>query len=402
MRIPLFPFIVMAALFVAIDIYLYFVARRRCRSHIPSQLQLWSAIALYVAMVIAVILPRRSVTDGTLTDIMWMLFSVISIYTAKITFVLFDLIAVLPRLWHGGRWRWVSLAGGIAAIAVFLSLWWGALVNRFRVQVREVEVMVENLPPSFDGFTIAQFSDLHTGTFGSDTSFVSHLVSKINSLNPDVIVFTGDIVNRHSEELRPFIGVLSNLDAPYGVYSILGNHDYGDYALWASDSARIEDVKHLCDMQKSMGWQMLNNSADYIRHDNDSIVVIGVENVGDPPFKIYGSLADSYPSLSDSLVKILLTHNPAHWIGEVADRDSANIALTLSGHTHAMQMELGGVSPAALRYRTWGGEYEDKSSRHKLYVNIGSGTVGMPVRLGATPEVTLITLRPVINHTGKK
>ena len=141
-----------------------------------------------------------------------------------------------------------------------------------------------------------------------------------------------------------------------------------------------------------MGWNLLLNEHIMLRHGSDSLAIIGVENVGDPPFKIYGDLNASYPDLSDDVVKILLSHNPVHWDNEIANNDSINIALTLSGHTHAMQTELFGLSPASVRYEKWGGMYEDDSKQHKLYVNIGIGTVAFPMRLGATPEVTSFTL----------
>jgi hypothetical protein len=324
---------------------------------------------------------------------MWMLFIVISVYFSKITFVVFDLIASIPRLFKRRRIKWISLAGGILAVVVFLSMWWGALVNRFRLDVKYVEIPVENLPAAFDGYRIIQISDLHTGTYGSDTTFVSHFVDRINSLEGDVIMFTGDIVNRHSEELIPFIAPLSRLDAPDGVISILGNHDYGDYHNWTSLDDKAADRQHLLNYQKQMGWQLLLNSHELIHHGTDSIAVIGVENIGDPPFKIYGSLKDSYPELNDSVTKILLTHNPAHWVQDIADHNDKNIALTLSGHTHAMQIEAFGISPASWRYDQWGGLYYDKSGKRPLYVNIGAGTVGLPMRLGATPEITVITLK---------
>jgi len=295
-------------------------------------------------------------------------------------------------LFHKERLSWLSVAGGFFAILTFLLIWWGALVGRYRIQVNEVEISVANLPDSFDGYKIVQFSDIHVGTFGSDTAFVKQLVDRINAENGDLIVFTGDIVNRKTDELLPFVSVFSELEAPDGVISILGNHDYGDYSDWPDSVSKAENMSMLYDLNKKMGWNLLSNSHEYIYNGTDSIAIIGVENVGDPPFKIYGSLKNSYPDLHDSVVKILLTHNPAHWSQEV-DGSDKNIALTLSGHTHAMQMELFGVSPAVFRYKTWGGLYNDENNRHQLYVNIGTGTVGLPMRLGATPEITVFTLR---------
>lgn len=383
----------MAVFCIAIDAYTYIAAKKRCESRVPSRIQLWSAIALYTVLAVTLCLPRNSGSEATLLIVMWSLFSIMSVYIGKITFILFDLLASVPQLWRKHRLKWLSLAGGVLAVVVFLSMWWGALINRFRVQVRTTEITVENLPESFDGYKIVQISDLHTGTYGADTTFLSRFVDAVNAQNGDVIVFTGDIVNRHSPELIPHTAVLSRLDAPDGVFSIMGNHDYGDYCVWTSEREKEADIEALHKMQRQMGWNLLLNETDFVRHDGDSIAFIGVENVGDPPFKIYGSLKDSYPNLTDSVTKVLLTHNPAHWSMEIADNDDNNIALTLSGHTHAMQMELFGLSPACFRYDTWGGLYFDRSGKHPLYVNIGAGTVGMPMRVGATPEITVITLK---------
>ena len=189
------------------------------------------------------------------------------------------------------------------------------------------------------------------------------------------------------------VTALSELQARDGVYAILGNHDYGDYSDWATDDAKEADRRHLRDAIGNMGWRLLLNETEMIRRDGDSIAVIGVENIGDPPFHVYGSLAKAYPDVSDNVSKILLTHNPAHWTDSIADNPDINIPLTLSGHTHAMQMEVGGFSPAVFRYPTWGGLYADKDKKHNLYVNIGIGTVGFPARIGATPEITVITLK---------
>lgn len=393
MRLPLLPMIIVLIINLAIDYYIWRVAARRCRSVIPSRIQLVSALAIYLVLIVTLCLPRRTGSDEVLASVMWLLFGYFSIFISKALFVITDLIASIPRLFGRRRIGWLSLAGGILAVVTFLAMWWGALVNRFRIDVREVTVEIPGLPEAFDGFTIAQFSDFHVGTYGRDTSFVSHVVDRINLLDADLVVFTGDIVNRRTDELIPFVAPLSRLDAPEGVYSILGNHDYGDYIQWDSPEAKQRNMEEMYRLQKDMRWNLLLNSHEMFHRGNDSIALIGVENVGDPPFKVYGSLPDAYPALSDSVTKILLSHNPAHWTSDIADNDSVNIALTLSGHTHAMQIELFGWSPAVYRYPTWGGLYADRSHRSQLYVNIGLGAVGIPMRLGATPEITLFTLR---------
>lgn len=393
MRIPILMLLLTVVLTLGTDTYLYLIAKRRLQSKVPARVQLISAILLYAILIVGLCLPIRSGDQEIFLVKMWLLFGYMTFLAGKIVFVLFDLVASIPKIFGRRRWRAVSLVGGILAVVVFLAMWWGSLINRNEIELIKIELPVKNLPAAFDGYRIVQISDLHVGTYGSDTTFVSHLVKYVNSLEPDMIVFTGDIVNRTSVELTPFVGVLSEMYAPDGVYSILGNHDYGDYYDWPSDSDKTIALKNLVEMQQSMGWKLLLNEHDFVRHGSDSIAVIGVENVGDPPFKVYGDLQGSYPALSDSVTKILLTHNPAHWQMEVSNKKDINIALTLSGHTHAMQIRMFGWSPAVWRYKTWGGLYRDESDEHPLYVNIGTGTVGMPMRLGATPEVTLITLK---------
>ncbi len=393
MRLPLFPLFVFLLVNIGIDAYIYKVLKRRFRSVWPSRVQLWTAVGLFLMLVVTVCLPRRDCSNALLLTIMWMLFGYISVYLSKYLFVIFDFIARIPEFFKKHRIKWITRTGVVAAVGLFAVLWWGALINRFGIDVKEVTVEIADLPDGFDGYRIAQFSDMHVGTFGNDTTFVSKFVDRINSLNPDVIVFTGDIVNSRTAELPPHISPFSRLSAPDGVYSILGNHDYGDYSDWPTPEAKAGNMEMLKRLQAEMGWRLLLNETTMLRQSGDSIALIGVENIGDPPFKVYGSLKQAYPCLSDSITKILLTHNPAHWVDSIADRPDMNVDLSLSGHTHAMQIEMLGWSPAKYRYPTWGGLYKDKDKSHQLYVNIGGGTVGFPARIGATPEITVITLK---------
>ncbi len=237
------------------------------------------------------------------------------------------------------------------------------------------------LPAAFNGYRIVQFSDLHVGTFGNSQSIPMRLVEKINALKPDLIVFTGDIVNNRSSELIPFIPSLRNLEAKDGIVSILGNHDYGDYAKWKTESAKGTI---------SIGWSALKKTASIggypqrtflLKNGNDSIAIIGVENWGEPPFSTHGDLNKAYPDINDKHFKLLLSHNPKHWDIEVCHTP---VDLTLSGHTHAMQMVLSvgkwKWSPSAWKYEHWQGLYE-KNGKY-LYVNIGIGEVGLPIRIG--------------------
>lgn len=388
-----FPVIIAIVLLVAgslVDLYIYAALRSYCRNRIYSRLQGWGAIAcaLLLLSTVYVVFFTPAIAAG-----MWMVLAYTSIYAVKYAFFICDVLSRIPMLWRGRRWAWMSGLGLAVGIIIFITMWWGALYGRNCLQVREVTVEVPGLPAELDGMTIAQFSDLHTGTFGSSNGFIDKLVNKINSLSPDVIVFTGDIVNCRSAELKPHMASLSRLRAPMGVYSILGNHDYADYARpGLTEAERQADVDSLCMMENRMGWQMLNNSHVMLGPDSIGLVLIGVENIGEPPFKTYVDLSSAYPTLSDSRPKVLLSHNPKHWSDDIAGVDSVRIDLTLSGHTHAMQCEVAGISPCALRYPLWSGLYDDGYGK-KLYVNIGVGEVGFPFRIGATPEITLFTLK---------
>ena len=392
MRLPILMMLIVILLNVAIDCYIYKALKKRLLRFNLAKIHFWGSIILTIAVIVIISLPRRSGSDSSLLFIMWMLFSYMSIYISKYTIVIFDFIASIPQLLFKDRWKPISIIGLFVGVLVFLIMWWGALFNRNAIEIKEVTVEIPNLPSSFEGFKIAQISDLHLGTYQNDTTFISSIVDEVNKLDVDAVMFTGDIVNRNSSELRPFIPVLSRLRARDGVFSILGNHDYGDYSDWESDSAKIANHKLMIDSHSKMGWNLLLNETAYLVRNNDSIAVIGVENLGDPPFKNYGSLSKAYPTINDSKVKILLSHNPAHWDREISNHNAKNVSLTLSGHTHAMQISMFGISPASMRYKYWGGLYSDESGKQKLYVNIGVGTVAIPMRIGATPEITLITL----------
>ncbi len=385
--------IILIVVNVFVDIYIWRCIVNKERKRWPGVVYAWSSLFFIIFIIVTVALPRRSGSDTVLLAVMWMLYTYLSVYISKYVFCIISFIGLIPRLWRGKRWRAMNIIGSVAAIAVFVTMWWGALINRTRYQIKEVEIEFADLPDAFDGYRVLQFSDFHVGTYGSDTTFVSEIVDVINNQSADLVLFTGDIVNRRTDELLPQVKPLSRLKAADGVYSILGNHDYGDYKKWPSAEMKSENMDMMYRLQRDMGWNLMNNRSEYIRRGNDSIALIGVENWGDPPFTVYGDLDKAYPMQSDSTFKILMTHNPAHWSEKIADNDTVNIALSLSGHTHAMQCQIGSWSPAEWRYDNWGGLYDDLSSRHKLYVNIGLGTVALPARIGATPEITVLTLR---------
>ncbi len=391
MRLGLITLLVFFILNLGVDFYIFRALMSDLRRQFWCKIQFWSALIFAAGLIVLMFLPINSLPDKVIGWLMWVIFGYIAVYLAKYTFFIFDIFSRIPLLCHHPRWKWLSVTGAILGLGGFCWLWWSALYTRFTYDVKEVDVIVKNLPENFNGFKIVQISDLHLGTYSDDTTFVSQIVGEINSLKPDIVLFTGDIVNRSSEELKPFISTLSNLHAPYGVYSILGNHDYGDYKEWPDENAKAANLDSLVSYQKQMGWNLMRNETAWLVNEGDSIALIGVENVGDPPFHTYGDLSKAYKDTKDNRTKILLSHNPAHWHKDIRNSDN-KVDLTLSGHTHAMQFEIFGWSPISFRYNEWGGLYVDDRD-NQIYVNIGLGTVGFPARVGATPEITLLTLK---------
>lgn len=396
MKISYVALFILLAVNLLTDGYIYFRLKQATQKHkwLKKAHIAFSAI-LCISLVAIAAAPFHTASTVGMQWIMWTLFTYISTYLPKYLYAISAIIANIPRLFKRKRWNFVSTAGAIIGFLLFGTMWWGALVTPRQVNIEKVDIRSERLPKNFDGFTIALFSDLHTGTFGNNTGIVENLVEEINRQNADMVIFAGDIVNRSTSELYPFIPALKQIKARYGVVSVLGNHDYGDYMKWDSEEAYAANIEELVTLQNdSLGWRLLRDQSFniYAGPDKQKIAIIGVDNWGEPPFKTYGNLQLAYDNLNDSVFKILVSHNPRHWDLEVVKK--TNIDLTLSGHTHAMQsmLEIGGkkYSLAAKKYPNWAGLTSENGKY--LYVNIGIGEVGVPMRLGATPELTLITL----------
>lgn len=374
-----------------VDFYVYAAIRTDFRSkYLPKVHLVVSGILLAMILACVILMTRTAY----IYVVMWLLISYLSVYIIKYLFLVFDVISRLPIIFGGKRLKWLPWVGFGFGTLVFIIIWWGILFCRNMIDVNQVELEIPGLPHSFNGTKIVQISDLHVGTWQSDTNFVSKVVDAVNDLNPDIVVFTGDLVNSRADELVPFMPVLSRIKASNGVYSIMGNHDYGDYYRWKDDNQKAENENLLKQLQGKIGWKMLNNDHDFIAKGNDTIVMIGVENIGEPPFKTHGNLKKAYSDVDDDKTKILLSHNPRHWTDSISGNPNTNIALTLSGHTHAMQIEVFGYSPAVFKYPTWKGLFTDSKGQN-LYVNIGVGEVGLPMRIGAIPEITVFTLKSV-------
>ena len=299
-----------------------------------------------------------------------------------------DQVQFLPQ-----RRKLISqIAIGLAAIP-FASLLYGMFRGKYNFKVLSYKLEYDDLPEAFEGFKIAQISDIHSGSFDSPKK-VQYGVDLVNAQDADVVFFTGDLVNNRAEEILPWIQTFRKINAKHGVYSILGNHDYGDYSPWESPEAKKKNMEDLKKAQKKMGWDLLLNESRFIEKQGQRIAILGVENWGSGGFKKAGDLNKALSNVAAEDFKILMSHDPSHWEAEVIPHPF-NIHLTLSGHTHGMQfgIEIPGWikwSPIKWRYKQWAGIYEKLNQR--LNVNRGFGYLAYPGRVGIWPEVTVITL----------
>ena len=290
--------------------------------------------------------------------------------------------------------KFALLLGGLP----FGLLSYGVLRNPYRYKLRHQDIYLRNLPDELDGFKIVQISDIHSGSFFMKEP-VKSSVAMINTCKPDIVFFTGDLVNNKADEIDDFIDVFDKIEAKYGVYSILGNHDYGDYHHWDSAEQKHENFRKMIDAHKRLGWKLLMNENEKISLGNATLGIIGVENYSMAMhFPKYGDLAKAYKGVEDADVKILLSHDPTHWDGQVI-KDYKDIALTLSGHTHGFQfgVEIPGWikwSPSQFVYKRWAGLYTQHDQY--LYVNRGLGFLAYPGRVGILPEVTELVLKKML------
>ncbi|MFK8045493.1 MAG: metallophosphoesterase [Crocinitomicaceae bacterium] len=289
------------------------------------------------------------------------------------------------------RSAFLQKAGLISASVPLVALSTGiAIGGAYRYKVHKKKLTFKNLPLAFNGLKIVQISDIHSGSF-YDKEAVKKGVQMIIDQKPDVVFFTGDIVNSLATEMTDYYDVFDKITAPMGVYSILGNHDYGDYEQWPNDEARTQNFEDIKAIHGKLGWKLLLDEHIYLEKEKEKIAVIGVENWGSGFHKI-GDLAKAYQNCEADF-KILLSHDPTHWDEEVT-KDYLDIDLTLSGHTHGAQMGIETHnfkwSPIQLRYSKWAGLYS-KGKQH-LYINRGFGFLGYPGRIGIWPEITLLEI----------
>jgi predicted MPP superfamily phosphohydrolase len=283
------------------------------------------------------------------------------------------------------------IAGAVPVAAMSFGIVSGA--HDYRIRRRVIEL--PNLPKAFDGIRAAQISDIHTGSFFNKTA-VAGGIDLLNAEKPDLIFFTGDLVNNRSEEAKDYLDIFKKTKAPLGTYSIMGNHDYGDYSSWSSKQDKLKDISNLHDMHRFMGWDLLLNENRLIKVDDEEIAVLGCENWGAGRFSKYGDMIQTNKGVEEQPFKILLSHDPSHWDSQIR-QDYSDIDLMLAGHTHGFQfgVEIGDFkwSPAQYRYKQWADLYQE--GNQYLYVNRGYGFIGYPGRIGILPEVTILELKSV-------
>ena len=286
--------------------------------------------------------------------------------------------------------NWLGLAAGGT---LFTSLLYG-FSNKYNYDVKRLQLSYDNLPASFKGLKIIHISDIHSGSF-TDKKAVQHGIEKIMAQEADIILFTGDLVNDRATEMEEYMDVFSQLKAPLGVYSTLGNHDYGDYVHWPADGiSKEQNLENLKEVHSKLGWRLLMNEHVAIEKGGEEIALLGIENwSAKARFPKHGRMDLAHPGTEKYPFKILMSHDPSHWDAQIKT-DYADIDLMLSGHTHGMQfgIEIPGFkwSPVQYMYKQWGGLYQ--ANKMKLYVNRGFGFIGYPGRVGVLPEITVIEL----------
>jgi len=391
--------------YILIDIYAFQAIKTISKNHFIHGVYVLSSVAILVFFIYAITSPDAR----TNPKMMYIYGLFLALFVPKIIAVIAmfgeDVIRVFVGVFYkigGGseasfmpsRRKFVStVALGVAAIP-FAALLYGMIKGKYNYKVLKYTLEFDDLPSSFDGYTLTQISDIHSGSFDNPEK-VKYAVDLVNKQQSDLILFTGDLVNNVAQEMDAWKDTFATLKATDGVYSVLGNHDYGDYVSWESAEKKQENLQALIALQKDMGWDVLLNESRTIQKNQQAIKLVGVENWGEGGFKKAGDLEKACADVSAQDFTILMSHDPSHWQSRVKEHPK-NIQLTLSGHTHGMQfgIEIPGWfkwSPVKYRYQNWAGIY--KEFGRYINVNRGFGYLGYPGRVGIWPEVTVITLK---------
>lgn len=402
----LIPLIIITVLIIAVEIYTFQAFKTISRSKLVRFLFLATSVAVYLYSFIIILSYDRSNGQTPEFQMAMGLLLTISIPKLVIIFILFGediyrwILKLISAISSGetkplvGRRKFISqIALGIAAIP-FASFIYGIVQGKYNYKVLKYQLTFKDLPEAFDGFTITQISDIHSGSF-TNKEKIKYGVDLINQQKSDIMLFTGDIVNNKADEMDNWMDVFDKLEAKEGKYSILGNHDYGDYMDWKNPQDKIDNFQAVKDIHKKIGFDLLCNENRYLEKEGQKIALVGVENWGKGGFHKKGDLQKASKNINKEDFKILMSHDPSHWDLKVK-QDPLNYQLTLSGHTHGLQMgiEIPGWlkwSPSKYVYRQWAGLYEE-AGRY-INVNRGFGYHAFPGRVGIWPEITVIELK---------
>lgn len=400
------PLIVFSILVFVLEYYAFQAIKTITKNKLIKTLWLLLSLGVYAYFLFVIFTTPRSAGQTKAFQLAAGMMITVLIPKLLILLILFgeDVIRWFQKLlsWIGsgptkpiaGRRKFISqLALGLAAIP-FASFLYGIIQGRYNYKVLKYQLSFSDLPAAFDGFTITQISDIHSGSF-TNKEKIQYGVDMINEQNSDLILFTGDIVNNKAVEMDNWIDMFGALKAPFGKYSILGNHDYGDYTSWPTKEAKQANFDSVKALHPKMGFDLLCNESRYIEKDGEKIALVGVENWGKGGFQKKGDLKKASQQVQQEDFKVLMSHDPSHWDVQVKN-DDFNYQLTLSGHTHGLQMgiEIPGWikwSPSKYVYKQWAGLYEEFG--RYINVNRGFGYHAFPGRVGIWPEITVIELK---------
>jgi uncharacterized protein len=404
----LFRFLILICLLLFVEIYSYQAFKTVIKTRLV--LQIYVIISVLIIIYVTYYISKFDLKVGQTPQSLFTLGLLLIVLIPKLVITIFMFGEDVFRIFSGGinyfiendnrtdflpsRRKFVSQIGlGLAAIP-FLSLIYGVTIGKYNFKVIKQNIFFPDLPDAFDGFTITQISDIHSGSFDNPEK-INYVVDLINDQGSDILLFTGDIVNAKAEEMHPWIDTFNRLQKPaFGKYSILGNHDYGAYLEWDSEIEKAKNFIAIKDLHRQIDFKLLLNENVKIKKNNDEITLIGVENWG-KHFGSFGDIVKATHGVSNEDFKILMSHDPSHW-EEIVKNHEKNIQLTLSGHTHGMQfgIEIPGWfkwSLAQYMYKQWAGLYENLG--RYVYVNRGLGFHAYPGRVGIMPEITVIRLK---------
>ncbi len=396
-------FIVLLAVFFIIEIYVY-QAIRNITTNNYIRIGYWVFTLLAYGIILYWILTfNRASRDHQ--QIQLMVSAMMIFVLPKLLSVIFLLIGDFTRFVEFGfkyftakesyfpeRRKFISTTALAAAGIFSLLAIDGIIFGKYRHTVRKVKLRFKNLPENFKGYKIVQISDVHSGSFFNPQK-LQKAIDLINEQDADVVLFTGDMVNNYADEFKPFIPLFKSIKAKDGKFSILGNHDYGDYGAWNSREEKAQNIPTLKNYQAEAGFKLLRNENIALEKNGEKIYLLGVENWGIKPFPQYGDLDKALKGVPEDAIKVLMSHDPTHF-DEVVKKHKTHVHLTLSGHTHGMQfgLDLKNIkwSPVKFKYKKWADLYESEGKY--LYVNRGFGVIAYPGRVGINPEITVIEL----------